>query len=722
MPAYKTGAYRIPSSRCRPWTVSTVVLILLALLSGGGCSSGNAGSDALAPTGGTDQQPAVTDGFGSFLGSPSQYAHEPDPNRQARYVTDDLIVDADEYESSCPYLNITDEILGEITFQPYWTPADPDPDHLAYCMYRFHAVDYDREPMFGVIWTDYYPSDPAVVWIGAANWDADSWDWYQADEDGFAAFPSMAPYDHFGDFLFVMLICGTEYCKMYKAVLGPQTNAVLYANKDQGLAPLTVGFNAAASEGLVFSANKFQWDWDGDGTFEEDTGATSVVSHTFADTGAHTVTVRVGDSIGYQWDTDAVTVYVRPSWAHSWGGDAIEVVQDLAVAGDAVYLAGFLNQDSDSDLLVAKCDLAGNLAWARSWGAAEYDGAIGITVSDNGDVYIAGATNSYGAGAFDIFLQRWTPAGGLVWTKTWGGVDNETIGGIAAYDGYLYVAGGTHSFSDLDGDSLLIKFGEDGSESWARTWGGADGDLVNDIVVTYDSIYGFMYIHLVGTTQAPSSKYQLTYTKFTRDGECVDSGNLAGADSLTGTSLAATGVLNSDLYFCGDMYSTEGHLFVAMIDGGALAMAKSLDAAYQTAGLDLAYHADDGIVVCGTQQAPMFTTTGLLFSMSTAGALQGAKAWIVDEDLCELTAIKPFPGSGFLLGGKGSMADGGCWVNTSLTVADLDATWTSFLWTAYSVSGTMGNVAQTAVDITSGGTTDSGGGSSDCLLFARTAP
>jgi plastocyanin len=58
----------------------------------------------------------------------------------------------------------------------------------------------------------------------------------------------------------------------------------------------TVTFNAAASVDHDGSITKFEWDLDGDGTFEQDTGATPSASATFPTAGSIVVGLRVTDN------------------------------------------------------------------------------------------------------------------------------------------------------------------------------------------------------------------------------------------------------------------------------------------------------------------------------------------------------------------------------------------------------------------------------------------
>jgi PKD repeat protein len=59
-----------------------------------------------------------------------------------------------------------------------------------------------------------------------------------------------------------------------------------------------VNFNGAASNDADGPVAKFEWDLDGDGSFETDTGTTATTSHTYSTAGTRTVGLRVTDGAG----------------------------------------------------------------------------------------------------------------------------------------------------------------------------------------------------------------------------------------------------------------------------------------------------------------------------------------------------------------------------------------------------------------------------------------
>jgi hypothetical protein len=134
--------------------------------------------------------------------------------------------------------------------------------------------------------------------------------------------------------------------------------------------------------------------------------------------------------------------------------------------------------------------------WAHTWGGPASDSTEAVTLDASGNIYAAGATGSYGAGGQDVLILKYSPAGTLLWAKTWGGTGNEYAASIAfGPDGFLYVTGGTSSFGAGWYDMFLLKLDTDGNLQGGTTWGGASYDVGHDL--GFDSLGN---IYLVGET------------------------------------------------------------------------------------------------------------------------------------------------------------------------------------------------------------------------------
>jgi glucose/arabinose dehydrogenase len=82
--------------------------------------------------------------------------------------------------------------------------------------------------------------------------------------------------------------------------------AVATANPTSGVAPLTVAFNGTASSDPDGDSLTYAWDLDGDGAFDDATGATA--SFTYTQPGTYTTSLRVADPSGATGTSSAITI------------------------------------------------------------------------------------------------------------------------------------------------------------------------------------------------------------------------------------------------------------------------------------------------------------------------------------------------------------------------------------------------------------------------------
>jgi hypothetical protein len=129
----------------------------------------------------------------------------------------------------------------------------------------------------------------------------------------------------------------------------------------------------------------------------------------------------------------------------------------------------------------------GQSYWKRTYGGTGNDVAYAITPTPDGNFIVAGQTNSFGAGGYDVYLIKIKPNGDTLWTKTYGGTDYDVSYALTpASDGDFIVAGGTTSFGAGYYDVYLLKIKPDGDTVWTKTYGGKGYDEAYDIMPTPD--------------------------------------------------------------------------------------------------------------------------------------------------------------------------------------------------------------------------------------------
>jgi Domain of unknown function (DUF5122) beta-propeller len=153
----------------------------------------------------------------------------------------------------------------------------------------------------------------------------------------------------------------------------------------------------------------------------------------------------------------------------------------VAIGPDgSVYAAGTTprNDLANFDVIVLKIMSGGDLVWQRTYASGEVvDPRGGMTVASDGSVYLAGAIQTVKAGRADIaaLVLKLSPDGDLLFDKQLDGRSSETATGVAVApdDGTVYVAGTTTSFGAGNQDAFVLHLPPNGKRLLeAFTWGG----------------------------------------------------------------------------------------------------------------------------------------------------------------------------------------------------------------------------------------------------------
>ncbi len=111
-------------------------------------------------------------------------------------------------------------------------------------------------------------------------------------------------------------------------------------------------------------------------------------------------------------------------WVKSYGGSGWDAAYAVAVAenGDVIVAGVYDGHDEDvdndgynewvADVWVLRLDANGNVKWQKTYGGSDWDRAWAVAVAENGDVIVAGVTDSFGAGG-DVWVLRLPQDGNL---------------------------------------------------------------------------------------------------------------------------------------------------------------------------------------------------------------------------------------------------------------------------------------------------------------------
>ncbi|MCL6449850.1 MAG: hypothetical protein K6T75_00955 [Acetobacteraceae bacterium] len=188
-------------------------------------------------------------------------------------------------------------------------------------------------------------------------------------------------------------------------------------------------------------------------------------------------------------------------WSRTFGGPGWDWLNWVEPATDGGYILAGRTESfgaGDGDAWVIKIDTAGREAWSRTFGGPRDDRAWCVRPLAGGGCIVAGCTESTGAGGADAWLIKLDSSGKEVWSRTFGGPEDDEANSVQpTADGGYVVAGYTRSFGAGEADAWLISTDVNGRQIWSRTFGGTGEDRAWAVLVAADG--GFV---LAGETQS----------------------------------------------------------------------------------------------------------------------------------------------------------------------------------------------------------------------------
>ncbi len=149
-------------------------------------------------------------------------------------------------------------------------------------------------------------------------------------------------------------------------------------------------------------------------------------------------------------------------WQKAYGGTSHDNTYAIQQTQDNGYIIAGRTLSfgvSSGDAWLIKLDSYGSIEWEKAYGGDYEDYAYAVQQTQDEGYIITGYTLSYGVGYYDVWVIKLDTLGNIEWQKTYGESDNND----AAYsiqqtqdEGYI-VAGKSNSFGTGDYDMLVIK-------------------------------------------------------------------------------------------------------------------------------------------------------------------------------------------------------------------------------------------------------------------------
>jgi len=165
-------------------------------------------------------------------------------------------------------------------------------------------------------------------------------------------------------------------------------------------------------------------------------------------------------------------------------------VQQTADSGYIIAGATASFGAGHNDVYLIRTNAQGDTLWTRTYGGLGVDYGYCVRQTSDGGYIIAGITNSFGAGILEAYLIKTNALGETLWTRTYGGADEDWANSVQqTADGGYIIGGRTLSFGAGSYDVYLIKTDAAGDTLWTRTFGGTSADEGRSVRQTADGGY-----------------------------------------------------------------------------------------------------------------------------------------------------------------------------------------------------------------------------------------
>jgi hypothetical protein len=156
--------------------------------------------------------------------------------------------------------------------------------------------------------------------------------------------------------------------------------------------------------------------------------------------------------------------------------------------GGYMLLADYKKPSGNCDIWLIKTDASGDSLWSKTIGNSIEDRGRSIEFTCDGGYIIGGYTCHYGGK--DMFLVKTRPSGELEWCKYFGSyMPDEGYCAIPTTDKGYAIVGYTESYGAGNMDIYLVKTDDKGDTLWTRTYGGAQDDIGMSVRQTGDGGY-----------------------------------------------------------------------------------------------------------------------------------------------------------------------------------------------------------------------------------------
>jgi hypothetical protein len=291
-------------------------------------------------------------------------------------------------------------------------------------------------------------------------------------------------------------------------------------------------------------------------------------------------------------------------WTKTYGGSSNDNGYSVAQTSDGGYIiAGetYSYGAGGNDVYLIKTDADGDTLWTRTYGGSGWDAGLSVVQTGDGGYITTGSIEDFPHSNADIYLIKTDANGNTLWTKTYGGSDDDVGYSVAVTsDGGYIIAGVAHSdrAGNVPSDVYLIKTDADGDTLWTRTYGGSGWDYGYSVAVTNDG----GYIITGETGSYGTGGYAVYFIKTDVNGDTLWTKTFGGNDDSDmdwGNSVVQT---SDGGYIIAGVTGSDRHLDVSFIktdSNGDTLWTKAYGGSGNDRGNSVAVTKDGGYIIAG---------------------------------------------------------------------------------------------------------------------------
>ena len=360
--------------------------------------------------------------------------------------------------------------------------------------------------------------------------------------------------------------------------------------------------------------------------------------------------------------TVAVALAQRPDtipdtvWTKQFGGNQDDQGRAVAREGEELFFAGYTESFGSgmSDMLIVMLDADGDTLWTRAVGGTQNDGAYAAVFTPEGPAF-AGYTESEGAGGKDFYVVTMNPEGETTRTRAFGGPEDDVAYAASQLMGEMIFAGYTESYGSGQKDMWFVRTNPEGDSLWSRAYGGSDDDIA----------YGVVGTHTGEIVAVGKSGGNLNLIKLDMEGNRMWDKTFGGSNDDIGYDIIQTMdesffVVGMTKSFCSGI--SDAWVLKYNMEGETL-WARSVGDEDAEEGYSISETQDGGLIIAGMSIAATDGDTGAFIAKLDAQGTVMWKAVYGEDDMAEIAyGIIQGDDENFTFGGVKSGADDDAWL------------------------------------------------------------